>query len=123
MMKLLNAAVSVWKLVARYPALSAGLSQVVILIAAQVGLSLTTTQLASIAGVVATIFAVLVHAGVIPVTKVDNVQVGIKPVIQGQASVLSTPDVGQVNTVPPIEVVENAIVPLEGGRNPFGPTK
>lgn len=119
-MKLLNAAVSVWKLVARYPALSAGLSQVVILIAAQVGLSLTTTQLASIAGVVATIFAVLVHAGVIPVTKVDNVQVGLKPVIQGQASVLSTPDVGQPNVVPN---VESPVTDVPTGRSPFGPPK
>ena len=83
--------VALWKLVARYPAISAGLFQIVMVLGAAFGLHLTTTQLASGASFIAALFGLLVHAGVIPITKVDNVQAGVKPTVKGQASVLTTP--------------------------------
>lgn len=116
-MKLLNMVVAVWKLVAKYPALSAGLSQVIILIAAQLGLSLTTTQLASVAGVVATLFAVAVSAGVIPVTKVANVKAGLKPTVPVNV-VVATPEVAAKMPVdlPYTPTQPNPIVVAETAR-------
>ena len=83
--------VALWRLVARYPAVSSGIFQVIVVLGAAFGLHLTTTQLASGASFIAAVFGLLVHAGVIPVTKVDNVKAGIKPAVKGKASVLSTP--------------------------------
>jgi hypothetical protein len=77
--KVLNLVVATWQLVAKYPALTAAVFQVIVLAGTQVGLHLTTTQLSSLAGTVAVVFGILVHAGVIPVTKVDNVKAGVKP--------------------------------------------
>lgn len=78
-MKALNVAVTVWRAVAKYPALTAAVFQVIIIVAAKFGLHLTAAQLTSVAGVIAAGFGVLVHMGVIPVTKVDNVKAGVKP--------------------------------------------
>jgi hypothetical protein len=78
-LKIIDLAVSTWKLVASYPALTAGVFQVIIIAGAQIGWQLTTPQLSTLAGTVAAVFAILVHMGVIPVTKVANVKAGLKP--------------------------------------------
>jgi hypothetical protein len=116
-MKLLNAGVGIWKLIARYPAVSAAIGNVLVVLGASLGLHFTVTQLTTTAAIVAGIFGVLVHAGVIPVTKVDNVHAGITPTIKGQASVLDTPSVEAVNAKPVIQPV-NEIPPAV--RSPFG---
>jgi len=86
-MKVVSLIVAIWQLVARYPAVTAGVFQVIIVAGAAVGLNLTTAELASIAGLVASVFAVLVHAGVIPVTKVSNVKAGVKPTVPSAVEV------------------------------------
>ena len=80
--------VAIWSIVAKYPALSAGLANILIVAGAQVGLHLSTAELASIAGGVAALFGVLVTAGVIPVTKVDNVKAGIRNKVPNGGAVL-----------------------------------
>jgi hypothetical protein len=142
--KLGDAAIAVWKLVARYPALSAGLANALIVIGSYLGFNLTTAQLTTVAGVVATVFGVLVHMGVIPITKVANVKAGLVPTVgpvvllanaesdaKAPDEIPRTPTVPnepvavpfatgpwKVATEPPVEVVTEAIVPLEGGRLP-----
>lgn len=88
-MKIISLVVTLWKLVARYPALSAGLFNIIIVAGAQVGLTLTTAQLTGLASAVAAIFGVLVTAGVIPVTKVANVKAGLRPTVPVGVSVAS----------------------------------
>jgi uncharacterized membrane protein len=122
-MKVLNVAVGAWKLIARYPALTAGVFQVIIIVGAKIGLHLTADQLATVAGVVAAVFGLLVHAGVIPVSKVANVKAGLKPTVPGSVEV-GEPVAGPilatnsghipVGDEPPVQVVKEAIVPLEG---------
>lgn len=119
--KILNPIVAAWKFVASYPALTAGVFQVIIIVATQLGFHLTTDQLASLAGTVAVVFGILVHAGVIPVTKVDNVKAGLKPTLKGQASVLTTP-LDPATIVPAVRYTgepdpENVSPPT---RTPFG---
>lgn len=80
-MKIVNLVAAIWTVIAKYPAVTAGLFNVIIIAGAQVGLHLTSPQLASLAGCVAGVFALLVHIGVIPVTKVANVKAGIKPTV------------------------------------------
>lgn len=94
-MKILNAVVGIWTLIARYPAASAAIGNIVVVLAASFGLHFSVDQLAATAAIVAGVFGVLVHAGVIPVTKVDNVKAGLVPTIKGKASVLDTPMAGQ----------------------------
>ena len=85
--KLFALLAGIWQLAAKYPAMTAGVSNVVIIAGATVGLHLTTAELASIASAVAAVFAVLVHAGVIPVTKVSNVKAGVKPTVPSAVEV------------------------------------
>lgn len=77
-MNVWDIAVKVWKLVARYPAVSAGLTNVAIVLGSYLGLDLTATQLTTVATAVAAVFGVLVTIGVIPVTNVDGVKAGLK---------------------------------------------
>ena len=102
--------VAVWGIVAKYPALSAGLANIIIVAGAQVGLHLSAAELASIAGAVAALFGVLVTAGVIPVTKVSNVKAGLGnkvpsggAVLEGTGAVVSPP-----KPVPPVVVDTHA---------------
>lgn len=137
-MKILDLIVATWKLVAKYPALTAAVFQVIVIAGTQVGLHLTTAQLSSLAGTVAVVFGILVHAGVIPVTKVANVQAGLKPDVP-KGVVVATPEtdakpaepVTYTATMPspvlvaepvsepartdpiPVEVVEDAITTIE----------
>ena len=83
---------AVWGLIARYPALSAGLAQIVIVLGAAFGLDLTAAQLASGASFIAALFGLLVSAGVIPVTKVANVKAGLKSTVPHDV-VVATPEV------------------------------
>src|SRR3954451_116532 len=127
-MKALNVAVTVWKLVARYPALTAGVFQVIIIVGAKFGLHLTADQLASMAGVIAVVFGLLVHAGVIPVAKVANVKAGLKPTVPGSVEVgepasvnvpaeyTPTVPVSKFAPEPPREVVPEAITTIESNR-------
>lgn len=73
-----GAVAAIWHVIARYPAVSAGLANVVIVIAAKFGLHLSANQVVETATATATILGILVHMGVIPVTKVDNVKSGLK---------------------------------------------
>lgn len=118
--KLISGVVTVWKLVAKYPAISAGLAQVAVLIGAQFGLHLTTGQLASFAGAIAGIFALLVHAGVIPVTKVDNVKAGLKPTVPADVAVADAKPVTEATPTPtvpvPVQVVPGALTTIEANR-------
>jgi len=115
-MKVLNAVVGIWTLIAKYPAASAAIGNIIVVLAAAFGLHLTVDQLAGAAAIVAGIFGVLVHAGVIPVTKVDNVKAGLVPTIRGKASVLETPVVGQVG-------IAESTMNVPDTRTPFGPPK
>ena len=119
-MKVLGTVVTVWRLIARYPALSAGLFQVIILVGAQFGLHMTTAQLTSVAGTIAAIFGLLVHMGVIPVTKVANVRAGIKPTVPSDVAVavpeISAKPADYPPTVP-VQVVPGAITTIEAKRD------
>jgi hypothetical protein len=116
-----GAAIAIWNVIAKYPAVSAGLVNIAVVVGAKIGLNLSATTLVEVAGAAAAILAVLVHMGVIPVTKVDNVKAGIAPTVKGKASMLNTPaDGDEVNTdnrmlLPP------PITPQT--RNPFGPSQ
>jgi hypothetical protein len=116
LLKVVSVVAAVWAVIARYPAVSAGLFQVIVVLGAAFGLHLTTAQLGSGASFIAAVFGVLVHMGVIPVTKVDNVRVGLKPAVKGQASMLTTPMVGQSDA-------KMAVTPAPPAHNPFGPSK
>ena len=130
-----NLAVTIWKTVAKYPAVSAGLANVLIVLGSYVGLNLTTGQLTTLATAIAAIFGVLVHIGVIPVTNVDGVKAGFKATpgtlvlvpesepkpVADAAYTPTLPNVTAVpeaRTEPPRDIVEAAIVPLEGGKLP-----
>lgn len=107
-MKFFNLVVMVWKLVARYPALSAGVAQIIILVGTKIGLHLTTEQLTTLAGIIAAVFALLVHSGVIPVTKVANVKAGLKPTVPAAV------EVGEPASVMNATKPNPVIVSLEG---------
>lgn len=83
----LGFASGLWKLVSRYPAVTAGISNVIIIVAAAFGLHLTAGELATTASIVAAVFGALVHAGVIPVTKAANVKAGLKPTVPNTVTV------------------------------------
>ena len=119
-----NGAVSaIWGIIAKYPAVSAGLVNIAVVIGAKVGLNLSATNVVEVAGAAAAILAVLVHMGVIPVTKVDNVKAGIAPTVKGKASMLSTPMAygDEVNTDNRLLLPPTPLAPAT--RNPFGPPK
>ena len=88
--KIINLVVALWQFVARYPALTAGLFNIIIVCGAQVGLHLTNAQLTTVAGTTVTVFALLVHAGVIPVTKVSNVKAGVKTTVPPNVRAVGT---------------------------------
>jgi hypothetical protein len=115
-----GAVVAIWNVIAKYPAVSAGLVNIAVVVGAKVGLNLSATSLVEVAGAAAAILAVLVHMGVIPVTKVDNVKAGIAPTVKGKASVLDTPANGAE-----VNIDNRLLVPplTPPTRNPFGPSK
>lgn len=57
---------AIWRLVARYPAATAAVGNIIIVLATGFGLHLTGAELATFASVVAAVFGALVHANVIP---------------------------------------------------------
>ena len=118
-----GAAIAIWNVIAKYPAVSAGLVNIAVVVGAKVGLNLSATTLVEVAGAAAAILAVLVHMGVIPVTKVDNVKAGIAPSVKGKASVLSTPMAygDEVNTDNRLLLPPPPLAPTT--RNPFGPSQ
>jgi hypothetical protein len=120
-MKILNAVVGIWTLIAKYPAAAAAIGNIVVVLGASFGLHFSVDQLAATAAIVAGVFGILVHAGVIPVTKVDNVKAGISPTIKGKASVLSTPMSGDDSKVP--DAMPRLHTMPESTRNPFGSPK
>ena len=87
---------AVWGFISRYPAAVAAIGNIIVVLGAAFGLHLNAAELATTASIVAGVFGVLVHAGVIPVSKVDNVKAGVKPTIDGKASMLTTPVEGSV---------------------------
>lgn len=91
-----GAVAAIWHVIARYPAVSAGLANIVIVIAAKFGLHLSANQVVETATAAAAILGILVHMGVIPVTKVQNVSAGVKPTVTGKDSVLHAPVDGPV---------------------------
>lgn len=122
-MKVLNLIVAIWRLVAKYPALSAGVFNVIILAGTQIGLHLTTAQLSTLAGTVAAVFAVLVHAGVIPVTKVANVKAGVKPTVPVGVAVSSAESDAKALNVPVYApTTPNRVVPVETELRPATPS-
>ncbi len=98
MSKVLNSVVGIWKVVARYPAAAAAIANIVVVLGASFGLHFSVDQLATTAAIVAGVFGVLVHAGVIPVTKIQNVAAGVKPIKTGTAAMLSVPMAGEVKS-------------------------
>jgi hypothetical protein len=78
-------AFAIWGVIARYPAVSAGLANIAVVVGTKFGLNLNATQVTEVAGAAAAILAILVHAGVIPVAKVQNVNAGIAPVPEVKA--------------------------------------
>lgn len=110
--KVVGLVVALWGIVAKYPALSAGLANIIIVAGAQVGLHLSTAELASIAGAAAALFGVLVTAGVIPVTKVANVKAGLGnkvpdagAILVGTGAVVTAPEPPEPVTYTPTEPV------------------
>ena len=113
---------AVWSLIARYPAVSAGLFQIVVVLGAAFGLHLTTTQLASGASFIAALFGLLVHAGVIPITKVGNVNAGVKTTVP-RAGVVAVGKGAEVERKPEVPTytptVPSKVVPADPPRNPW----
>lgn len=70
--RLLSYASAAWRLIARFPAATAAIANVIIVVAAAFGLHLNTAELATVASVVAAVFGALVHAGVVPLVKVKG---------------------------------------------------
>jgi hypothetical protein len=114
-----GAAIAIWSVISKYPAVSAGLVNIAVVVGAKVGLNLSATTLVEVAGAAAAILAILVHMGVIPVTKVDNVKAGIAPTVKGKASMLSTPMSGDDSKVP--DALPRLNTMPESLRAPFGP--
>lgn len=77
--RLLTVASVIWKLVAHYPAATAAVFNVIIVIGAAFGLHFTPEQLATTASIVAVIFGALVHENVIPMSKVKKDSAEPKP--------------------------------------------
>lgn len=61
---------AVHQLFATYPALSAALVNIAVIVAAYLGLPLTGAELVYLVGVVTTLFGVIVHSNVVPLAKV-----------------------------------------------------
>lgn len=106
-MKVVNVAIGIWPLIAKYPAVTAGLFNVLIIVGAHFGLHLTTDELTSLAGTLAAVTAVLVHAGVIPVTKVANVKAGLKPTVPAD-SYADVPNHYTAPVTPEVPIVMSA---------------
>ena len=70
--RFLSFASGLWKLVAHYPAATAAVANVIIVVAATFGLHLNATELATVASIVAAVFGALVHSGVVPLVKVKG---------------------------------------------------
>jgi len=79
---------AIWGIITRYPAVSAGLVNIAVVVATRFGLHLTADQVVEVAGAAAAILGVLVHMGVIPVTKVANVKAGVKPTVPSDSVVV-----------------------------------
>lgn len=62
---------SVKQLPATYPALSAALVNIAVIVAAYFGLPLTGAELVYLVGVVTTLFGVIVHSNVVPLIKAN----------------------------------------------------
>lgn len=70
--RFLSFASGLWKLVAHYPAATAAIANVIIVVAADLGFHLTVTELTTVASIVAVVFGALVHSGVVPLVKVKG---------------------------------------------------
>jgi hypothetical protein len=102
---LVSAVPAMWRLIARYPALSGALADIIITIAAKFGFQLDEAQIAGVAGFLTALFGVLVTAGVVPVTKVANVKAGLKNTVPHKnvmlTSAISEPRPSENTTVKP----------------------
>ena len=105
---MISLVISIWQLVARYPALTAGIFNVVIIAGAAIGLHLTNSELAGTAGFVAALTALIIHSGVIPTAKVTNVKAGLKPTVPNTVNVAVPRTVSDV----PVRVVPRTYPPV-----------
>lgn len=69
MSKVLNVAAGLYNVLRKYPAIAAGLANIVVVMAATFGFKLTADQVVTAVSFAAAITGVLVHYGVIPLHK------------------------------------------------------
>ena len=83
-MKFFNVVAGLYKVLVKYPAIAAGLANIVVVAAATFGFHLTSDQVVTAVSFTAAVTAVLVHAGVTPLheAKKGNVPEKVKQAVK-----------------------------------------